>query len=85
MSVGQTCINDNTNYAGYTDSGGASSFIISRDKYVHPLLMFDDADDLAVKQDHTAMERLYNVSRTNDMVKLVLVTRSVLICLRPSA
>jgi hypothetical protein len=31
----------------------------------------------AVKQDLTVMEQLYNVSRTNDTVKPVLVTRSM--------
>jgi hypothetical protein len=43
--------------------------------------LLDEADDLAVKQDHTVMVRLYNVSRINDMVKLALVTKSTSICL----
>jgi len=39
--------------------------------------VFDEADDLVVRQDLTVMEQLYNVSRTNDTVKHVMVTRSM--------
>lgn len=83
--MGQTCFNDNTAYAGYSDDGTASSFIISRDKCVYCLRMFDEADELVVKQDRTVMELLYNVSRTNDTVKHVKVTRSMSTRLRSSA
>jgi hypothetical protein len=43
--------------------------------------LLDEADDSAVKQDHTVMVRLYNVSRINDMVKLALATKSMSNCL----
>jgi hypothetical protein len=39
--------------------------------------MFVGADGLAVKQDLTVMEQLYNASRTNDTVKHVQVTKSM--------
>lgn len=34
VSVGQTCVNDNTRYTAYQDNGNAYAFIVSRDKYV---------------------------------------------------
>lgn len=37
-TVGQECIIDNTAYATYLDSGGVSTFIISRDKYVQGIV-----------------------------------------------
>lgn len=47
--------------------------------------MVDEADNLAVRQDLTVMEQLYNASRTNDTVKLVRVTRSMSLGSRTSS
>lgn len=32
VTVGQTCVNDNTVYTAYKDDGSAYAFIVSRDK-----------------------------------------------------